>query len=79
MGEADTNWAGPGGLDGARSIATEVIVGHDDVVLSGDVVADGDGWAVACELADHAWLLQSIGRSHRRTADRLDELRRTPL
>lgn len=75
MGDERAAWAGPGGLAGARSIATEVLIGLD-VDPETQPVVDDDGAAIACELAPDAWLLQSVGRSHRRTAERLSQLRR---
>lgn len=78
IGDDTTGWAGSGGLAGARSIATEVLAGVG-VEPEAEPIVDDDGAAIACELADDVWLLQSAGNSHRRTAERLSLLLRTPL
>ncbi len=75
LGGSAPGWAGLGGLASARVVATELLVGLD-VEVEPEPIVDVDGAAVACELADGVWLLQSVGISHRRTADRLVALRR---
>ena len=49
--------------------------GHARTLVLAGVAVNAVGSAVACELADDVWLLQSVRVSHRRTADRLAQLR----